>query len=330
MTKQYETSINRQMEQLSQLARQTYRCNVLPHEVKNIADYKTDPAMQFHLPLLLSELQMKLEQLLNCGRNTYICCLPVEIDHWDYLVTPTHKTLSQEEVQAKSATATPGDYFGATGGDSGDNVSDWEFEAWLEKLLRTEVLSVGSVEHEGKRFRTFKWLVQEPASRPQPTAGGKYADILAYFDRHPFGSEMPVLTLLSTLPPRDRCSILEVIRAKDPSNVEVYNKLSMAYLKNGQESKARELLQEGLETDALDDFTFQQLDEKITFLHANMQVTPEQEAALRAAGAAAPRPSQSYAETIGILSGRYADNASGQFREFYQLLMSLCQQHQSK
>lgn len=161
-------------------------------------------------------------------------------------------------------------------------------------------------------------------------ADGKYADILAYFERHPLGSEMPVLTLLSTLPPRDRCSILEVIRAKDPSNVEVYNKLSMAYLKNGQESKARELLQEGLETGALDDFTFQQLDEKITFLHANMRVTPEQEAALRAAGAAAPRPSQSYAETIGILSGRYADNASGQFREFYQLLMSLCQQHQSK
>ncbi len=134
---------------------------------------------------------------------------------------------------------------------------------------------------------------------------------------------MPVLTLLSTLPPRDRCSILEVIRAKDPSNVEVYNKL-MAYLKNGQESRAREILQEGLEFGALDDFIFQQLDEKITFLQANMQMTPEQESALRAAGAAPQRPSQSYVETLGILSGRYADNKDGPFHEFFSLLIQLC------
>jgi len=330
MTTQYEIGINRQMEQLADTAKTTFMCNVLPHEVNNIKDYKTDPAMQFHLPLLLAELHLTLEQLLNCGRNTYICCLPVEIDHWDYLVTPSHRTLSEDEVKAKAGNVAPGDYFAATGDESSDNVSDWQFEAWLEKLLRTEVLSVGSVEHEGRRFRTFKWLVQEPSTRTQPSVDGKYAAILSYFDTHPFGSEMPVLTLLSTLPPRDRCAILEVIRAKDPSNVEVYNKLSMAYLKDGQETKARSLLQEGLQSGALDDFTFQQLDEKITFLHANMQMTPQQEAALRAAGAAAPKPSQSYAETIGILNGRYADNASGPFREFHQLLLNLCQPHASR
>jgi hypothetical protein len=144
-----------------------------------------------------------------------------------------------------------------------------------------------------------------------PAAGGKYADILAYFDRHPLGSEMPVLTLLSTLPPRDRCSILEVIREKDPSNVEVYNKLSMAYLKNGEESKAYALLQEGYETGELDHFTYEQLAEKIKFLSDNMRSAPQ-------------KPSQSYAESLSILQGRFAEDAKGEFGEFYGLLIALC------
>jgi len=283
MTTQNEASINRQMEQLSQLARQTFRCNVLPHEVKNIADYDTDLGMQIHLPLLLSELHIKFEQLLNCGRNTYICCLPVEIDEMDNLVSPTH-----------------------------GHLSDWDFEAWLEqKVLKTQVLSLGSVTHEEHRFRKFKWLVQEPTSRPQATAGGKYAAILAYFDRHPLGSEMPVLTLLSTLPPRDRCSILEVILAKDPSNVEVYNKLSMAYMKNGEESKAHAILQTGFEAGELDHFTYEQLADKIKSLSDNMQLGPQ-------------KPSQSYGETLSFLQGRFAKDAIGEFSEFYGLLIALC------
>lgn len=145
---------------------------------------------------------------------------------------------------------------------------------------------------------------------------GKYSDILAYFDRHPLGSEMPVLTLLSTLPPHDRCIILEVIRTKDSANVEVYNKLSMAYLKSGKESKAYAVLQEGLDTGALDDFTYEQLVEKIRCLSDNMRLATQ-------------KPSQSYDETVAILQGpQFAKDANGQFSEFYGLLISLCRRKQ--
>lgn len=167
----------------------------------------------------------------------------------------------------------------------------------------------------------FSFLRQQKA---REGSHDKYAAILAYFDRHPFGTEMPVLTLLSTLPPSDRCAILEVIRNKNPANIDVYDKLSMAYLKNGDEKKAHAVLRQGRDARALDGYTWQELDQKISFLKTNMQMSPQQEAALRAAGAAPPKPSQSYAETISILNSRFSGDATGPFHEFFTLLVTLC------
>jgi len=139
----------------------------------------------------------------------------------------------------------------------------------------------------------------------------KYETIISYFKSHGFGTEMPVLTLLSTLPPRDRCIILEILWEKDQSNIEIYNKLSMAYLKNGQELKALSFLKLGHDIGALDAFTYQQLVEKISFLSSNMH-------------AATQKPSQSYSDTLFHLHGRFADDAHGQYREFYNILIELC------
>jgi len=88
--------------------------------------------------------------------NFYICCLPVEINQWDYLLTPSHRTLAGEKIFEKLDSRINNNYFSATSDDNGDNVSDWEFEAWLERLPKTEVLSVGAIKQDDKRFKTFQ------------------------------------------------------------------------------------------------------------------------------------------------------------------------------
>ena len=150
----------------------------------------------------------------------------------------------------------------------------------------------------------------------QEVVSEKYSSILSYFYRHDFGTEMPVLTLLSTLPPRDRCVILEILWQKDPDNIEIYNKLSMAYLKNGDEHSARAFLQKGYDIGALDDDIFQQLNDKISFFASNMH--------------AAQKPSQSYTDTLILLRSRFANDEHGQYREFYNILIELCNSSSAK
>jgi hypothetical protein len=152
--------------------------------------------------------------------------------------------------------------------------------------------------------------VQQSASgrSRKSKSGSKYDGVLAYFAKHRFGTEMPVLTLLSILPPHDRCSILEEVLAGDSANTVIYEKLSMAYLKDNQEAKARDLLRSGLKSGALDAFTYEQLDEKISYLIANVRMTP----------------SRSYSESLAILEGQFAAEAEGPFHEFYVLIASIC------
>ena len=134
-----EETIQTQLAALSHFVQSNLNGNVLPYEVKNITNYGNDLVMQLHLPLLLAELQMDIESIKKSNKPTFICCLPVEIDEMDNLVSPTH-----------------------------NHLSDWDFEAWLEQdALETEVLSVGSVTHEGHRFRMFKWLAQGPPESKQ-------------------------------------------------------------------------------------------------------------------------------------------------------------------
>lgn len=138
----------------------------------------------------------------------------------------------------------------------------------------------------------------------------KYANILSYFERHQFGTEGPVLTLLSTLPPIDRCNILEIIKENEPENIEVYNKLSMAYLKNNQEDKARLLLKNALKAKIINKQTFDELDEKLTLLDS--------------ARPHVQQPSQSYRQTVDILQKQFSEDANGKYSEFYNLLIDLC------
>ena len=64
--------------------------------------------------------------------------------------------------------------------------------------------------------------------------GSRYDAIIEHFVRHPFGTHPPDMTVLSILPPEDRCLILERLFRRHSGNIlDLVDKLSMAYLKAG-------------------------------------------------------------------------------------------------
>lgn len=80
-------------------------------------------------------------------------------------------------------------------------------------------------------------------SKIKDRIGCRYDDILAYFEQRPFGSYPPDMTVLSGLPPVDRCLILEQVYLRGFCDVlALIDKLSMAYLKAGWKNIALEFL----------------------------------------------------------------------------------------
>lgn len=70
--------------------------------------------------------------------------------------------------------------------------------------------------------------------------GSRYDAIVEYFVRHPFGTHPPDMTVLSLLPPEDRCLILErLFRLQSGNVLDLVDKLSMAYLKAGWSDLAK-------------------------------------------------------------------------------------------
>ena len=95
----------------------------------------------------------------------------------------------------------------------------------------------------------------------------RYVTIVNYFRLRRFGSEPPVLAILSFLPLRDRCLILTEVLRGDPYNVTLHKKLSMAILKTGKLEDALEFLADAAQKGFLTWYDEQALREKILLLH---------------------------------------------------------------
>ena len=75
--------------------------------------------------------------------------------------------------------------------------------------------------------------------------GKRYDEICAYFRDNPFGSSSLDLTILSLLPPIDRCLIIErVMKFDNSDSLTCIDKLSMAYLKAGWRDLAFEFIKQ--------------------------------------------------------------------------------------
>ncbi len=103
---------------------------------------------------------------------------------------------------------------------------------------------------------------------------------------------MPVLTVLSYLPPSDRVIILEHLLNQDSTNLEIYNKLSLAYLKSGNYQKAISLLDNGKNKQVLDSFNYSALKDKIVTLNRTNSNNPN--------------ISKDYNQTLGLLDANKA------------------------
>lgn len=104
-------------------------------------------------------------------------------------------------------------------------------------------------------------------SRISNRIGSRYDDILSYFKRYPFGSIPPDMTVLSVLPPIDRCLILErVFERGDAYELALIDKLSMAYMKAGWLDLGRLFLENCYEGGFIDDDIRWELDKKISDL----------------------------------------------------------------
>jgi len=130
-----------------------------------------------------------------------------------------------------------------------------------------------------------------------------------YFDRYPFGSQLPVLTFLSFLPPRDRVVIIKNLLNKNIKNGVVYEKLALALLKNGQRSEAYELLTTAISQGEISRDLYHSLIEKLNVMDQHYQ--------------GSFGSSQVYAETIMRIDG-ISEDFKNVFWTFLNIVMVFC------
>ena len=94
--------------------------------------------------------------------------------------------------------------------------------------------------------------------------------LIKYFKDNPIGSQMEVLTLLSSLPPNNRVYILEEIFNDGQKNTLVIDKLSMAYLKSGDYEKSISFLEEQKNAEIISEKDYRAFVGKIDLLNQNL------------------------------------------------------------
>ncbi len=93
---------------------------------------------------------------------------------------------------------------------------------------------------------------------------------IKYFEKYKFGTQPPVMTILSSLPPVYRVRILEKLWNNDIDNLNIIDKLSMAYLKNGELKKSLDFLEEIHKKNIIDENYYSNFVYKINTLYESL------------------------------------------------------------
>jgi hypothetical protein len=119
---------------------------------------------------------------------------------------------------------------------------------------------------------TYKWklndnfynqpLYTEKPSNPYLL----HQQIINYFLRNGFGTEMPILMYFSILHNSDRIFIMENLIENELENTQIYDKLSIAYAKNGDTEKGLKVLKKGLDKGYIDSSNYYNMKTKIQML----------------------------------------------------------------
>ena len=93
--------------------------------------------------------------------------------------------------------------------------------------------------NQGSHHRTAKTVTHQEIVEGLEIVVTIVEEILIdYFGKYPFGTQLPVMTYLSALPPISRVYILKRLWENDKQNSEIIDKLSMAYLKSGNKEES--------------------------------------------------------------------------------------------
>ena len=122
-----------------------------------------------------------------------------------------------------------------------------------------DIVSIGS--HEWSP--TVSFLANGIKAPDLPMEQRKYEKIVSYFVGNIFGSNLAVLSHLSMLNPKDRIEIINRVMDNGTNNLYIYDKLSMAYAKNGQLFFGVNILNIGSINGIIDDFNFETMNIKI-------------------------------------------------------------------
>lgn len=140
----------------------------------------------------------------------------------------------------------------------------------IDKDLANKYFKIKNIGNKGAHY-TAKRITPNEISNAVHHAVTIFEDLLVvYFKKHRIGTEGPVLTILSSLPPIKRVYILEKIWKQDRSNVWIIDKLSMAYLKSGDFQKSMNFLESV--KDKIDEACYEDFVWKLENLQKNLHI----------------------------------------------------------
>lgn len=124
----------------------------------------------------------------------------------------------------------------------------------------TDVITIGTYEWKSDELSTEINKKAPPIFAEQR----KYEDIVEYFQNYTFGSNMQVLSHLSLIKPYDRIQIINRVMDYGTHNLYTYDKLSMAYVKDGKLLYGINTLNLGSINGTIDQDNFEMMKEKIS------------------------------------------------------------------
>lgn len=141
----------------------------------------------------------------------------------------------------------------------------------IDRDVAKKYFKIKNTGNKGAHYTARRRITPNEISNAVRHAVTIFEDLLVvYFKKHRIGTEGPVLTILSSLPPIKRVYILEQVWKQDRSNVWIIDKLSMAYLKSGDFQKSMDFLESV--KDKLDETSYEHYLWKLEKLNKNLHL----------------------------------------------------------
>ena len=140
---------------------------------------------------------------------------------------------------------------------------------YYDKNFMEQLLKIKSIGNEGSHFGNE--IDQNDIQNSIMLANHLVEQVLVkYFIDNPLGTQLPVMTILSLLPPLYRVNILEQVWKRGERNNWLVDKLSMAYLKSGKYEDSINFLQQAFNEKVIDSSELNDFNKKIDMMQSQI------------------------------------------------------------